>query len=96
MRDVKVLLLMTYPTNFISVDLDESVMGMMSTRYTDREEVAAIGGERRGEGMAEGRGCVRRKDRLQRAGVTNAAVPPVMFRKGLSREWARSIFPAFP
>ena len=76
MRDVKVLLLMTYPTNFISVDLDESVMGMMSTRYTDREEVAAIGGERRGEGMAEVRGGVRSKDRLQRAGVTDAAVPP--------------------
>ena len=72
MRDVKVLLLMTYPTNFISVDLDESAMGMMSTRYTDREEVAAIGGERRGEGMAAGRGGVRSNDRLQRAGGTHS------------------------
>ena len=35
-------------------------------------------GERRGEGMAEGRGGVRSKDRLQRAGVTDAAVPPCL------------------
>ena len=62
---------MTYWTNF-SVDQDESAMGVISTRYTDREEVAAIGGERRGEGIAEGRRDVRSKDRLQRAGVTHS------------------------